>query len=92
MTGIGRGCVKTLETKFVHGIFRHVGSIALELLVSIPLLSNLRGMRNEFLHSLGRLLPLLRHELVAVVRRSSIVSRVVVYEGIFEVLTVSSEP
>jgi hypothetical protein len=39
----------------VHGIFRHVGSIALELLVSIRLLSNLRGMRNELLHSLGQL-------------------------------------
>jgi hypothetical protein len=39
-TGVGRGCVKTPETNFVHGIFGHVGSIALELLVSIRLLSN----------------------------------------------------
>jgi hypothetical protein len=54
MSALGRGCVKTLETNFVPGIFRHVGSIALELLVSIRLLSNLRGMRNGFLRSLGR--------------------------------------
>jgi hypothetical protein len=38
----------------LHGIFGHVGSIALELLVLILLLSNLRGMRNMFLHSPGR--------------------------------------
>jgi hypothetical protein len=42
------------ETTFVHGIFSHVGSISLELLRSIRLLSNARGMRRVFLHSLGQ--------------------------------------
>lgn len=51
-------CVKTSDANLLHGIFGHVGSIALELLVLIPLLSNLRGMRNVFLHSLGRTLTL----------------------------------
>jgi hypothetical protein len=45
---------KTPDTNFVHVVFKHLGSTALDLLVSIRLLSNLRGMRNEFLHSLSR--------------------------------------
>jgi hypothetical protein len=53
----GRGCVKTPEANLLHGIFRHVGSILLELLSSIRLLSNLGGTCREFFHSLGQKQP-----------------------------------
>ena len=72
MADIRRVGAQVPVADFVRCIFSHVRSISGDLFALSRTLSKLRGVTPEFLHILGRLLPLPRYELVAAVRRSLI--------------------